>query len=167
MIRLTETKDTFDIASLLPAGMRGVFLLLSLFPLLAPYELILRPRWHDYWNLPFLFAAAVSLGAITVSALLVWAAIAGLDSRTRFDRPSGLLTHSAGAPVVRVRTSRYPIASLERLEVGIHEWSDGPPSYAIRMILDGGRSFDAGSSWSREEIDDAIRRVSAFLGIPG
>ena len=112
MIRLTETKDAFDIEAILPAGMRVVFLLLSLFPLLAPYELILRPGWHDYRNLPFLFAAAVSLGAIAVSALLVSAAIAGLDSRTRFDRPSGHFSHSTGAPVVKVRTIRYPIASL-------------------------------------------------------
>lgn len=48
--------------------------MLGLVPLIAPYELLLEPRWHNYFNVPFLFAAAVSAGAGAVSAFFVWGA---------------------------------------------------------------------------------------------
>ena len=166
MLRVAETRDTLEIESTLPAGTRVLFLLLALFPLLAPYDLILRPGWHSDLNVPFFFAALVSLGALAVSALLAWAALAGLDARTRFDRRSGLITHSVRAPVLSRRTARYPLASLGRLEIQTHDWSDGPPSYSLRMILEDGRAIDSGSSWSRNEIEGVRRRVSAFAGLP-
>jgi hypothetical protein len=133
--------------------------------LLAPYELILRPAWQDYRTLVFLLAAGISVGALAVSALLVWAALAGLSSTLRFDRARGVLTYTSGAPIVRWRTHRRPIGDIAYVQVEEHDWSDGAPSYSFRAHMADGSEFRSGSSWSREEIEDIRQRVSAFLGL--
>ena len=78
MLKVIETKEEIEIQSLMLIRQGALFLLLALVPLLAPYELIVRPHWQHYVNVIFLFAAAISAGAIAVSALLAWAALAGL-----------------------------------------------------------------------------------------
>jgi hypothetical protein len=163
MIRVIESKDVLEIKSLMPAGLRILFLLLALFPLLAPYELIIRPGWNSYLNVFFLFAAVISIGALAVSAFLVWAAAAGLSTVLRFDREDGSLKYWAGAPIVRWRTEKYPIEAVEKLQVDKHDWSDGAPSYSLVTIMNDGRSFKTGSSWSKEEIEEINRRASSFL----
>lgn len=165
MIRVIESKEAIEIQSDMPAGLRILFVVFALFPLLAPYELIIRPNWQSYFNVPFLFVAAISLGALAVSAFLVWAAVAGLNSRLKFDRSNRTLTYSAGAPVVSWHTVQYAIESLDRLQVEKHDWSEGSPSYSFVAIMADGRSFKSESSWSREEIEAIAKRVSIFLGL--
>jgi hypothetical protein len=165
MPRVVERGDVIEICSRLSTGQRVFFFLASLVPLLAPYELILKPEWSDSLNLFFLFAAFISAGALLVSALLLWAALAGLDTRLRFDRTRRTFSHSAGAPIVRWRTTVRPIEQIARLEVETHDWSEGAPSYSFRVLLADGREFTSGSSWSRQEIEDVVERVSAFLDL--
>jgi hypothetical protein len=144
-------------------GKRILFLVLALFPLLAPYELLLRPRWNDIVNVFFLFAALVSLGALSVSALLVWGAVAGIKSRMRFDRGRGLFSYTAWAPVMGTRTSRCPLDAIAALETETHEWSDGSPTYSLKVVMADQQTFRSGSSWSREEVDAIRQRVTSFL----
>jgi len=59
---------TFVIHSPMHRGMRIVLGAVALFPLLAPYELLFRTRWESYLNPFFLFFAAISIGALAVSA---------------------------------------------------------------------------------------------------
>jgi hypothetical protein len=165
MLRVVETNDVLEIQAQIPAGQRVLFLLLSFLPLLAPYELIIRPDWHDTWNVYFLFAAFISAGALAVSALLVWAAAAGLSTRLRFDRAHGTLMYSAGAPVLRWHTVRHPIKNIAEFQVEKHDWSDGQPSYSFVTLMADGRSFRGGSSWSRDEVEGIRRMVSSFLGM--
>ena len=165
MFRVIEGKEAIEIQSYMPTGKRVLFFLLALFPLLAPYELIIQPNWRSYVNVFFLFAAVISAGALAVSAFLVWAAIAGLNSKLRFDRADGTVTYSVGAPIVRWRTHKYPIEAIAHLGVEKHDWSDGAPSYSFLTQMADGSKFKSGSSWSREEIEDIIQRVSAFLGM--
>lgn len=165
MIRVIESKDVLEIKSLWPAGRRVLFLLLALFPLVAPYELIIRPNWDSYLNVFFLFAAAVSIGAMAVSALLVWTAVAGLSTVLRFDRADGSMEYSVGAPIVRWRTEKYPIEAIEKLQVDEHDWSEGWPSYSLVTIMIDGKSFKTGSSWSKQEIEAINQKVSSFLGL--
>lgn len=164
MLMVIEGKEVLEIQSCLPTGRRVLFLLLALFPLLAPYELIFRPGWQSYVNVIFLFAALISMGALAVSAFLVWAAIAGVNSRLKFDRANGTLTYSVGAPVIRWRSHRVSIEDIADLRVEEHEWTEGAPSYAFMVGMTDGRKFESGSSWSREEIEDVVQRVSAFIG---
>ncbi len=167
MAIIVEDHDSLEINSPMRTGQRVLFAGLSLFPLLAPYELILRIDWQSYFNLPFLFAAVISAGAIALSAFLIWAAIAGLSSSIRIDKTQGEISYSASAPIVPLRTSKYSIASIERVQIAVTEWSDSSPSYQMEFVLAGGKSIRSGSSWLRPEMDALVERVISFLAKPG
>ncbi len=55
------------------------------------------------------------------------------------------------------------VKSLEELT---HDWSEGSPSYSLKILTADGQGFSSSSSWSREEIENLKGRVSAFLGLP-
>jgi hypothetical protein len=147
-------------------GQRILFLSFALFPLLAPYQLIARPGWHDFTNPFFLFALVISVGAVAVSLMLAWAGIAGLSSQIRFDRERGTVTYQTCAPMVPLRTVQCPIGTIVAVRTVIHDWTDGSPSFSFVAEMEDGTTFKCGSSWSREEIDGIISQVSAFLGLP-
>lgn len=163
MTTIVEGNEALEINSPMSAGQRVLFGLLALFPWLAPYELILRIDWQSYFNLPFLLVAVISAGAIALSAFLIWAAIAGLSSSIRIDRAHGKISYSASAPIVPLRTSSFPIISIERMQIAVTDWSDSAPSYALEFLLAGGQSIRTGSSWSRPEMEALLERVATFL----
>lgn len=160
---VVESGDILEIESPMLVGKRILVFLLALFPLLAPYELLLKPRWTGYVNVVFLFMALVSLGALCLSALLVWAAVAGIASRMTFDRARRLFTYTAWAPVMGTRTSRCPLDAIAAVEIRTHEWSDGAPSYSLNVVTRDQQTFRTSSSWSRKEVETLRRRVEAFL----
>jgi hypothetical protein len=150
--------------------MRVVFALLGLVPLLAPYELIVRIDWQSYLNPFFAFAAVISLGAMVVSAFLFFAAVAGLNSVMTFDRGTSTFTHTFWAPVVRRTRRDHPLSAVTAVETGEREWSEGPPTFHLRVTLIDGTVVESGSSWSRAEIEAMTDRVNRFLeggGGPG
>jgi len=137
--------------------------LLGLIPLLAPYELLWRVHWHDYWNLVFLLFAIVSVGAIAVSGFFLFATLAGLSSQMSFDARRSTFTYSERAPIVRQRTQVLPLSSIESIHVRTQEWSDGSPSYSLEVTMFNGTVFDSSSSGSLQEIEQAKVQVEAFL----
>jgi hypothetical protein len=164
-LRIVQTPERLSVRAPLPAGNRLLFLLLSCFPLLAPYELLFRIRWTDYWNFFFLFAAAISAGAVFVSAFLVWAAAAGMNTEMVFDRRMGIFYYAVQAPILRRRVQEYPLASVRELAVETHEWSDGAPSYSLKAVLMDGKALSLGACWSRVEVEDARDQVAAYLNL--
>ena len=46
---------------------------------------------------------------------------------------------------------------------GPTEWSDGPPSYTLMVKMSDGATFESGSSWSREDMEDEKVRMETFL----
>jgi len=98
-------------------GTRVLFAVLALFPLLAPYELIVKVEWESYLHPFFLLAAFISVGATALSAFLVFAAVAGLSSQMVFDARAATFTYSAQAPIVRPTSQVYPMADVVGVEV--------------------------------------------------
>jgi hypothetical protein len=162
-LELMESADRLEIRSPLRAPMRVLLAALGLFPLLAPYELLLRIDWQSYLH-PFFFpAGSVSAGAALVSAFFFFAAIAGLSSELMFDRRASVFGYAYRAPVVRRTLVLYPIAAACCIEVGERAWSDGAPSYSLRVILNHGKVIESGSSSSRAAIESIKGRVEAFI----
>lgn len=166
MLKVIETKNYIEVQSRLPASQRVLLAAIALLPLWAPYQLIIRPDWQDYLNVFFLIVAAVSIGAVAVSVLFAWAAVAGLNERLRFNRARRHLTYTAGAPLVRRHHTRRPMADIAHLGTEKHDWSDGTPSYRFVTHMVDGKTFKAGAAWPREEIDRVVARVSGFLELP-
>jgi hypothetical protein len=163
MIKVSHDTQRLEITSPLPRGKRLLFGLLALFPLLAPYELILRVQWASYLNPFFFIAAFISAGAIALSLFLVFAAVAGLSSRMTMDAADSTFTYSHAAPVVRQYSQVFPLSSLESIQVRTHDWSDGAPSYSLMVKMTDGATFNSGSSWSLQEIEHHKAQADAFL----
>jgi hypothetical protein len=147
----------------MPLPKRLLFALLALFPLLAPYELLIRVQWTSYWHPFFLLSAIISAGAIALSAFFVFAAVAGLSSRITLDAKRSTFTYSQGAPVVPRRTLALPLSSLEDVQISTREWSDGSPSYSLTFKMSDGTEFQIGSSWSRQDLEDDAAEIRRFL----
>jgi hypothetical protein len=144
-------------------GMRVLLGALALFPLLAPYELIVKVKWESYLHPFFLLAAFISLGAIALSAFLLFAAVAGLSSQMVFDTGAGTFVYSSHAPIVRPALREYPLGAIVGVEVRERDWSDSAPSFHIGVVMDDGTVFESGSSWSRGEIESMGVRLRQFL----
>jgi hypothetical protein len=143
--------------------MRVLLAALGLVPLLAPYELLIKTDWDHYLNPFFLLAAFVSAGAAALSAFFFFAAGAGLSSKIAFDRRAATLSYSAEGPVVRRAGQVRPLSDVRNIEVGVRDWSDGAPTYHLRVTVKDGTGFESGSSWSRDEIERIRSRVEQFL----
>lgn len=163
---LSEVNGVLEVVSPMPVGRRVMFALVSLVPLIAPYELLIHVRWTDWRHPAFFFAAGISLGAICLSALLGFAAVAGLEQRMRFDLRRSLLTYSARSPLAGRRTVILPFASIERVEVMTHGWSDGPDTYSIRVVATDRREFHSGSSDSHDLVESHAERIRVATSHP-
>jgi hypothetical protein len=146
-------------------GMRVLLVVLAVFPLIAPYELLVRIDWQSYLHPFFLLAAFISAGAVALSAFFIFAAIAGLSSEIVFDRPSSTLTHSFEAPVVRRTRRVYPLTAISNVETAERDWSDSSPSYHLRVILDDDTVIESSSSGSRDDIEAIRVRVERFVAV--
>lgn len=144
-------------------GLRVVLALLALFPLLAPYELLLRVDWQQYMHPAFFFAALISAGALALSAILLFAAIAGVSTAMVFDKRTATFTYSVRSPFLHRPGHPRSLSAIRTVEVGVHEWSDGAPTYQLRVSFVDGTAFESGSSTSRAEIELIQARVERFL----
>lgn len=160
---MVEHEDRIEIHSRMRAGMRVVLAALGLFPLLAPYELLIKIDWEHFMNPFFFLAVFISAGATVLSAILFFASVAGLSSKIGFDRHTATLSYSREAPVVRLTRQVRPLAAVRSIEVGVRNWSDGAPTYHLRVVVKDGTVFESGSSWSRGEIERIRGRVDQFL----
>jgi hypothetical protein len=128
-----------------PVG-RILLFLIGLLPLLAPYELLIRPQWPDgfYVSPIFWFSLVISAGAMALTFFAVFAALYGLNQRVRFDAGGELITHDFDAALVPHRKRRYPFSAVETLSVKRHEWMESPTTYSLALKVEGVPEFEFG-----------------------
>jgi len=163
MPELVEHADHIEIRSPMRKSLRLAFALFALFPLLAPYELLVRIDWQSRLDPFFLVASFISVGAIALSGFLIFVAVAGLSSRMVFDATWQTFTYSSEAPLARRARSVYPMSALKRIDVESREWSDSAPTHHLRVFTSDGGRFESASSWSRDEVEDIGSRVDMLL----
>jgi hypothetical protein len=160
---VTQLENSLEIREDMTPGRRGFFLLLALFPLLAPYELLLRPGWRSFFNPLFLLSLLISLGAVFLSGFLAFAAFAGLSTLLRFDQSSRIFTYMHQAPIVALRRERIAFDAIDCVEIEKHDWSDGEPTYSLRVFLKDGRSYKSASFEALEQAQGAHYQIAGIL----
>jgi hypothetical protein len=163
MPSIRESDGILEIREEMNLGKRVFFLLLALFPLLAPYQLILRTGWTSFFNFIFLLALVISLGAIFLSGFFVFTAVAGLSTLLRFDTHQRVFTYTQAAPIVPLTRKRLPFDQINRLEVEEHDWSDGSPTFSLRVHTKDESSFKSGSFWNKQEAHRLADKVEKLL----
>jgi hypothetical protein len=162
VVQVAEEAGHLEIATPMPTGTRFVLGLLALFPLMAPYDLLLRLHWAGSLDIFTLFGVVISAGALALSLLLGFAALAGLSTRLAFDATRSTFTYSAVAPLIR-QMRVFPLSAVARVEVRTNGWSEGAPSYSLAVTVADGRTFSTGSSWELEEVERARDLIEALL----
>lgn len=161
--QLVEQTDRIEIQSRMGVGPRLLLAALALLPLLAPYELLIRTEWEPIASPFFVLAAMVSAGATALCLFLLFAALAGLSSRTVFDRRTRTVSHFSQTAFARPTREVVPWSNVHRIEVCIREWSDSAPNYYLAVTMKGGPRFETGTSGSREEIEWMRGQVQALM----
>lgn len=167
-LKLQETQDAVEIAALMPTGARVALFLIGVFPFTAPYELLVRPGWHGWWNPVFVVSALISAGAVVIAIAVLAAAVAGKSQHARFDRRLGHLELTEWAPVVRRRVSIVPFRFVAAIDLHTKEWTEGTDTYSVRVTTTEGKVVDVGSFSSHEETEGLVGRLRTMVfGGPG
>ena len=160
-----ESEECFVIQTRVGRGTRIFIGLLGLVPLIAPYDLLVKARWNSYFNFPFLLALIVSIGAVFISAMFVYAATFATSIKITLDRHTQIFRHSSEAPTIRNKTEEHPLSHIQRLEVRETIWSDGPPSYNLQFVIEGNKVYEVGPFNSLAEVDQILQRAKRFVGL--
>ena len=150
MITIVQTDSTLEFSNRVSAGMRALVFLFGLIPLLAPYELIFKVRWGSYANPAFLFALAISLGALAVSVFFMFFALAAYSRRMFVDRGERKLVYGFSHSLQPYRERSYSFQDIAQIALEAHEWSDGPTTYSLIIHVSEGSQAGIGYFDDRE-----------------
>jgi hypothetical protein len=160
-----ESEECFVIQTRVGRGTRIFIGLLGLVPLIAPYDLLVKARWNSYFNFPFLLVLIVSIGAVFIGAMFVFAAAFSMSIKITLDRRTQIFRHSSESPTIRNKTEEHPLSHIQRLEVRETNWSDGPPSYNLQFVMEGNKVYEVGPFNSLAEVDQTRQQVQRFVGL--
>jgi hypothetical protein len=150
---ITQSESHIEFTRRMSPGFRLVLVLLGLFPLIAPYELLIKPAWRDWFNPFFLFFLAISLGAVAVSVGFIMAGLAGLSQRIRFDIPARTLIYESDSLLARFRQTRYRFSDIERIDLIEHDWSEGPATFYLQVKIRNSAKIEFGDLDSRADAE--------------
>ncbi len=154
--------DRLELRDRLPWGTRLVLVVLGLIPLMAPYELLLKPRWSGFGPLTFFFGL-ISLGALAVSAAFILGGLFGLDQTLSIDGRERRVRYAYKAPLLSLRRREYPFSAIKRVEVAVHDWESRPESYGLEVELDDGRKIRLADVPTREEAERWVAAVRGWM----
>jgi hypothetical protein len=136
--------------------------LLGLLPFLAPYELLIRPRWQEV-NLVLIVPMVISLGAVIVGATFILAGVLGLNQTLRFDSFSKSVLYTYETAITRVRRKCYDFGDVRQIEIKTTDWDSRPPTYGLRVNFADGRKVEVGYFASQQEAQDCLSRIERLL----
>jgi len=117
-LEVAASPDRLEIRSPMRVGLRIALAAMGAVPLLAPFELLVRVDWHDLASPAFVFAALISLGAVAVGALFVFAAVAGTSSSIVVDRRAGTISFASQAPITPRSMRTFPVPATAPTATG-------------------------------------------------
>lgn len=161
-VHICERDGSLEITAMIGTPQRCFVGALALFPLLAPYELMIRVPWQSFWNPFFLFAAAVSIGAVSVSVLLVLIAFGGRNRRTTIDTTAQTVSIVEWSPVGREKKRMLALGAVKGFDVRVHQWTESD-TYSLDLESVAGERFGIASSSSRADVEGYRATVALFL----
>ncbi len=129
---------------------RLIIFLVSFFPLLAPYELFVKIRWENYFNLPFFISLLFSVLATVFSLFIMFIAFFAQNQYVCIDRDKSILTYGWSDALRAYRETVYRFEELFPPELVMHPWSDGPTTYNILIKTRTGLKISFGDFESKE-----------------
>lgn len=165
MIEIEQTESTLELANRISPGMRVLIFLLGLVPLLAPYELLFKVRWQSIFNLIFLLALVIALGALVVSGFFMFFALAAYSRRMHFDRRIQKVVFGTSHVLKPYRERSFTFRDFSKVEIDVHDWSDGPISYSLQLHPVEGAPISIGYFQDQVQAERYLGLVQEWLSV--
>ncbi|MBK8946103.1 MAG: hypothetical protein IPM32_12645 [Ignavibacteriae bacterium] len=135
MFKIIENKNSILISEELSPVLRFFIFFIGLSPLIfTPYELLIKPHWNEF-SFIIVIPIIISFGAIFVGGTFIIVSIWGLDKflEINFERKYILYSHKTffGS----LFKHKYKLTDLNKIEIAIHDWSDGPTTYSLEFHI--------------------------------
>jgi hypothetical protein len=163
MDTIEQTADKLEFRSSLSRIVRIVLLIFGLIPLLAPYELLIKPAWNGRISIAMLFFLVISVGAIGVSIFFVSAALFGRSQQFQFDASNRTVYYRFKTAINPFREERYDFSQIEALEIKGNEWDSRPDTYDISMKIRDNREANFGDFRSRQEAEHYLAALEEMI----
>lgn len=164
MVHVTEDVHGLEVRDDVSRGQRVVLFALGLIPLIAPYELLIRPNWQENsFGILFVIALIIGLGALIISGLFFAGALLGTSTRLRFDQTRRRLIIDRRTPLLGQRSAVIPFDEIAALRLEEMTWSEGEPSYALIVQTRGGQTYRMQSSSSKPLMEQTLQKVQAIV----
>ena len=162
MNTIKQTPQTLEFISALSPVTRVFFALFAFVPLLAPYELLIKPSWQGQVSFVLIFFLVISIGAVVVSLSLFAAALFGRSRRFLFDASKRQLTYQFKTAFNPVGQEIYSFDQIKSLEIKVNEWESRLDTYDIAVKIAGKPEMKFGDFSSRS---DAERYLTALQNL--
>ena len=158
------TEEELFLSDNKPIRLRVFLFLFGLSPLIALYELFLRPRWKEFnlGMLPILIICAV--GILMGVGLLV-AAMRAENRILRFDARKKTVIYICKSPFTAMKEKKYAFHQILRAEIKTYDYEgDGSfNDYGIEITFKDNKKITIGHLASKEEILLYQKKIHAWL----
>lgn len=142
--------------------LRVLIAAVGLFPLLAPYELLVQQKWDGFdWFM--LFPIVISAGALLISAMFIGGGIFGKDHELKVSLKSRYIVLKSKSPVSSLEETHYFPSDISLLALYVREWDASPDTYSLKFAFTDGRKITVGDWKERENAESALEQVQTTL----
>jgi len=163
MDNIKQLNNKIEFTSHLSLAARALIMIIGLFPLLAPYELLIKPSWSGKINWLMPFFLLISIGAIVLSFFIICTALFGINHYIQINSTNRIITHGYKPGVLRFCQNQYLFSEIEIVELKVHEWTDGPPTYNIGLKAIGRREIEFGGFATQEEAEKYLSILKEMI----
>lgn len=160
--QLSPDAERIELYTRLPWGTRLLLFVAGLVVLGATWQLT-RGAFNHARHPGAAFFLFLALGTLGLSLLLFGAALLGQSTRLTFDRSQSRLVYTRSTSILPPEVPVAAFGEVVKVQVVAESWSDGPPSYTLKVNLTDGTSLESGSTDSRREIEHARELVAGVL----
>jgi len=163
MTQVREADQWLCFTERLPPWLRSLAFLAGFLPLLAPYELLIRPGWQAFSPL-IVVPVIISLGAVAVGLVFILVGLLGLNQTLCFDTASEIVVHTYETAITPLRERRYGFGEVLGIDIKIHDWESRPATYGLRFTFIDGRTVKVGDFAQKDEAERYLSQIEGWLG---
>jgi hypothetical protein len=163
MNTIKQTPKTIEFISSLSPVARILLAIFGFIPLLAPYELLIKPSWSGQVNFVLIFFLVISLGAVLVSLFLFMAAFFGRSQHFLFNASSRRLIYRFKTAFNPAGQEIYSFDQIKSFEIKVSEWDSRPDTYDIVVEIAGKPEMKFGNFPSRPDAEGYLTALQNML----
>jgi hypothetical protein len=146
-----------------PAGLRIFLSVLGLIAMtLAPYELLVRPKWNGF-SAYLIIPVVISIGAIIVGGTFIAAGAFGVNQTLIVSVKTKSIQYYYESVFLPLRRKTYHFSEISGLEITTHDWTDGPSTYGLRVNISGGQKISIGSFKTKSDAGQYVTIIGQLM----